>query len=84
MGYLFRISFLGYVLKSYSDYQKISYYILSYPVISFHILSYPIISSGANSQMLGALLSVPEYALSTMKIPEVCPSGSTLPLAKKT
>ncbi len=51
MGYLNRISFLGYNLKSYPDYQKISYNILSYPIISFHILSYPKISSGANSQM---------------------------------
>ena len=52
MGYLFRISFLGYNLKSYPDYHKISYNILSYPIISFHILSYPKISSGANSQMV--------------------------------
>jgi hypothetical protein len=52
MGYLVRISFLGYNLKSYPDYHKISYNILSYPIISFHILSYPKISSGANSQML--------------------------------
>ena len=51
MGYLVRISFLGYNLKSYPDYHKISYNILSYPIISFHILSYPKISSGANSQM---------------------------------
>ena len=51
MGYLCRISILGYDLKSYPDYQKISLHILSYPIISFHILSYPIISSGANSQM---------------------------------
>ena len=42
MGYLFRISFLGYNLKSYPDYQKISY----------HILKYPKISAGANSQMM--------------------------------
>ena len=53
MGYLVRISFLGYNLKSYPDYHKISYNILSYPIISFHILSYPKISSGANSQMCG-------------------------------
>ena len=51
MGYLVRISFLGYNLKSYPDYHKISYNILSYPIISYHILSYPKISSGANSQM---------------------------------
>ena len=51
MGYLVRISFLGYNLKSYPDYQKISYNILSYPIISFHILKYPKISAGANSQM---------------------------------
>jgi hypothetical protein len=51
MGYPVRISFLGYNLKSYPDYQKISYNILSYPIISYHILSYPKISSGANSQM---------------------------------
>ena len=51
MGYLVRISFLGYNLKSYPDYHKISYNILSYPIISCHILSYPKISSGANSQM---------------------------------
>ncbi len=51
MGYLVRISFLGYNIKSYPDYQKISYNILSYPIISFHILSYPKISSGANFQM---------------------------------
>ena len=44
MGYLVRISFLGYNLKSYPDYHKISYNILSYPIISFHILSYPFIS----------------------------------------
>ena len=54
MGYLVRISFLGYNLKSYPDYHKISYNILSYPIISFHILSYPKISSGANSQMDGS------------------------------
>ena len=52
MGYLVRISFLGYNLKSYPDYHKISYNILSYPIISYHILSYPKISSGANSQMV--------------------------------
>jgi hypothetical protein len=51
MGYLIRISFLGYNLKSYPDYQKISYNILSYPFIPFHIHSYPKISAGANSQM---------------------------------
>ena len=51
MGYLVRISFLGYNLKSYPDYHKISYNILSYPIISYHILSYPKISSRANSQM---------------------------------
>ena len=55
MGYLVRISFLGYNLKSYPDYHKISYNILSYPIISFHILSYPKISSGANSQMTAAM-----------------------------
>ena len=55
MGYLCRISILGYVLKSYPDYQKISLHILSYPIISLHILSYPIISSGANSQMVEAM-----------------------------
>ena len=38
MGYLVRISFLGYNLKSYPDYHKISYNILSYPIISFNIL----------------------------------------------
>ena len=53
MESLFRISILGYVLKSYPDYQKISLHILSYPFVSLHILSYPIISSGANSQMHG-------------------------------
>ena len=52
MGYLVRISFLGYNLKSYPDYHKISYNILSYPIISFHILTYPEISLGANSQMV--------------------------------
>ncbi len=51
MGYLFRVSFLGYNLKSYPDYQKISYHILSCPIISSHILKYPKISAGANSQM---------------------------------
>ena len=51
MGYLFRISFLGYNLKSYPDFQKISYNILSYRDISFHIHKYPKISAGANSQM---------------------------------
>ena len=56
MGYLFRISFLGYNLKSYPDFQKISYNILSYPIISYHIHKYPKISAGANSQMvLGSL-----------------------------
>ena len=56
MGYLVRISFLGYNLKSYPDYHKISYNILSYPIISFHILSYPKISSGANSQMASEVM----------------------------
>jgi len=53
MGYLFRISFLGYNLKSYPDFQKISFNIQSYPIISFHIYIYPKISAGANSQMGG-------------------------------
>ena len=44
---------MGYILKSYSDYLKISYHILTYPIImiSIHILSYPKISAGANFQM---------------------------------
>ena len=62
MGYLVRISFLGYNLKSYPDYHKISYNILSYPIISFHILSYPKISAGANSQMSHARACMPPGA----------------------
>ena len=45
--------FKGYVFRdTFSNYQKISYHILSYPIMSYHILSYPKISAGANSQML--------------------------------
>ncbi len=54
MGYRAGISFLGYNLKSYPDYHKISYNILSYPIRSFHILKYPKLSAGANSQMVTA------------------------------
>ncbi len=51
LGYLNRISFLGYDFQSYPNSQKISLNILTYPYISLYILSYPKISSGANSQM---------------------------------
>ena len=51
LGYLNGISFLGYDFQSYSNSQKISLNILTYPTISYHIPTYPKISSGANSQM---------------------------------